>query len=509
MRRHLPADQFDFVELVERGRPDWLASACSRRVACDVLVVSGHYDGGKEFFADSIDKNEYLPIDEMERVACSDSCPALFSHLKEVYLFGCNTLNPESVRDIAGEVGRSLSRSGRSRAEIDQLTRVLAARHAESSRDRMRLIFKDVPAIYGFSSVAPLGPVAASTLGRYLVATGSAEIGSGRQSSRLISHFAGKSMVVTSGLRETEPQAAHRRDVCRLADDRLSVGERLAFVHELVRRDMAEVRMFLDRIDRETRLSDDERAEPEAAAAIREISGDDDARARYFAFMEDVDRLDTHLLMVDIARRLGWLSAAAQEAEVFRVIGARLASGRAGPADVDVVCGLNSDRRFDGQAPRLALAPDASTSAAASAIQACMGEPDAHARVLRGLTAGTDDDARIAQVYLRHRPLADVADLRNVMAEITRMSAAPALARALDALASSRLSDPPSLDALARLYPVANTADVQSAIAGILIRSDYDAIDRAQLAQTLRQHRLKARPGDDLVDALIRRLETN
>ena len=29
-RRHLPPDQYQFVELVERGRPDWLASACQQ-----------------------------------------------------------------------------------------------------------------------------------------------------------------------------------------------------------------------------------------------------------------------------------------------------------------------------------------------------------------------------------------------------------------------------------------------------------------------------------------------
>ena len=27
-RRALPQDEYQFVELVERGRPDWLASAC-------------------------------------------------------------------------------------------------------------------------------------------------------------------------------------------------------------------------------------------------------------------------------------------------------------------------------------------------------------------------------------------------------------------------------------------------------------------------------------------------
>src|SRR5438067_402119 len=51
-RRYLPADKYRFVELVERGRPDWLASACEQRTRCDVLVISGHYDGRDEFYSD-------------------------------------------------------------------------------------------------------------------------------------------------------------------------------------------------------------------------------------------------------------------------------------------------------------------------------------------------------------------------------------------------------------------------------------------------------------------------
>jgi len=87
-RRSMPADQFDFVELVERGRPDWLAAACRKGVRCDALLISGHFDGGDEFYSDRVDARESLPVSEMERVSCSDSCPGLFSQLKEVYLFG-------------------------------------------------------------------------------------------------------------------------------------------------------------------------------------------------------------------------------------------------------------------------------------------------------------------------------------------------------------------------------------------------------------------------------------
>ncbi|HEV8255730.1 MAG TPA: hypothetical protein VGR42_02040, partial [Casimicrobiaceae bacterium] len=235
-RRSLPPDKYQFVELVERGRPDWLESACRQGVRCDVLVISGHYDGGNEFFPDRLEADEFLPVAEMERVSCSDSCPGLFSQLKEVYLFGCNTLNPEALRSASAEIGRSLIRSGHSRADAERLSRALSTRHGESSRDRMRLIFKDVPVIYGFSSKAPVGPLAASMLDRYFQAGAGGEIGSGRASARMLGRFAANSMVVTSGLRDSDPYAAHRRDVCQFSNDRLSPAQKLAFVHQLLNR---------------------------------------------------------------------------------------------------------------------------------------------------------------------------------------------------------------------------------------------------------------------------------
>src|SRR6266436_4554970 len=235
-RRSLHPNKYQFVELVERGRSDWLESACRQGIRCDVLVISGHYDGGNEFFSDQLEAREYLPVAEMERVSCSDSCPGLFSQLKEVYLFGCNTLNPGANRSASGEIGRSLVRSGYSRADAERLVRALSARHGESSRDRMRLIFKDVPVIYGFSSKAPVGPTAASMLDRYFQSGAGGEIGSGRVSARMLGRFSANSMVVTSGLSDSDPYAAHRRDVCQFSNDRLSPVQKLAFVHQLVGR---------------------------------------------------------------------------------------------------------------------------------------------------------------------------------------------------------------------------------------------------------------------------------
>src|SRR6476619_952411 len=156
-RRRLPDDRYTFVELVERGRPDWLESAREKGIRCDVLIISGHYDGGdyaggNEFFSEHVDSHEFLQVDEMERVACSEPENGLFSQLKEVYLFGCKTLNPQSLRSDPAEIARSLVQSGHAPAEVERLARGLSARYADSSRDRMRHIFRNVPAVYGFSS---------------------------------------------------------------------------------------------------------------------------------------------------------------------------------------------------------------------------------------------------------------------------------------------------------------------------------------------------------------------
>ncbi len=179
-RQRLPESQYQFVELVERGRPDWLASACRQDVRCDILVISGHFDGSTDFYSDQVAASESLPVAELERASCSDSCPGLFSQLKEVYLFGCNTLNPEREQWMTSEVERSLVRAGHSPADARRIASALDRRHGESSRDRMRRIFMNVPVIYGFSSVAPLGPVAGAMLGRSLQSSSIAEIGHGR-----------------------------------------------------------------------------------------------------------------------------------------------------------------------------------------------------------------------------------------------------------------------------------------------------------------------------------------
>jgi hypothetical protein len=213
--------------------------------------------------------------------------------------------------------------------------------------------------------------------------------------------------------------------------------------------------------------------------------------------------------MIGLARSLGWLSPEDQRAEYMRMIGERLSTNSVGSADVDMVCGLNKGRGLDQGLGRLAVTPAQAGKVPTAAVLACLGDTDARARVLRAMTSASDADVQIAQVYLRHRPITDATELRTLAADVAAMKGSDAQVRALDTLAGYQLSDRESLESLTRLFPLAKSVNVQRAIAGVLIRSDYQAMAGPELVRVLREHRLKSQDGRDLIDVLIRRLETS
>jgi len=504
LKSALPASDFRFVELVERGRPDWLESACRQKVRCDVLVISGHFDGGTEFYTDRLDDREYLPVHEMERVACSESCPGLFSHLKEVYLFGCNTLNAQAMRSAGAEVARSLVRAGHSPADAEALSRLLSDRHGESNRDRMRHIFKDVPVIYGFPDKAPLGRYAGPLLERYLRSGGS--VGSGRVDPKLLATFGASAMTATAGITDDDPRAGFRRDVCRFADDRLADAGKLDFVHEVLGRDMGEVRMFLDHLKRYTATLPSATTMPAAThTALAAIAADARAKGRYLEFAADADEPGVRVRMLALAQRWGWISPDEERRLVADIIAGRLVADAAGVADVELACSLNRDGSLDAEHARLA-AGRRLPGAAQSAMLACLGSSEGRAGVLRAWSGDSPGDVVIAQAYLAHRPVTDAAELRQVAHDVARMKVPEAQVRALDALSHHRLDDADALRTLATLFAQARSADVQRAAANVMLRGDYAAIATPAVVASLRRTRLRA-GGDDVVDALVRRLD--
>ena len=72
-----------------------------------------------------------------------------------------------------------------------------------------------------------------------------------------------------------------------------------------------------------------------------------------------------------------------------------------------------------------------------AAVLACLGSAEGRARVLQALTGGVDADVQIAEVFLGHRPIDDVGELRDVASGIARMPGSPAQVRALDTLGAA------------------------------------------------------------------------
>src|SRR4029453_6848176 len=126
----------------------------------------------------------------------------------------------------------------------------------------------------------------------------------------------------------------------------------------------------------------------------------------------------------------------------LQMIGERLAGDAVGAADVNLACTLNRDGALGRDIDRLQVPVAQATKVAHAAVLACLGNSDAHARVLRALTSASDADVQIAQVYVHHRPLADAAELRGVASGVARMSGSDAQVPALDTLARLRLRAP-------------------------------------------------------------------
>jgi len=508
-QRNLPRADYKFVELVQRGQPDWLEAARRRGVTCDVLIISGHFDDGTEFYTDRFDDREFLTVHELQHASCSASGNGLFSQLKEVYLFGCNTLKSDPRYAASAEVARSLLRAGHTPADAERVSARLSERYGQSNRDRLRHIFKDVPVLYGFSSKAPLGRTAGPLLERYFQTAPAGEVASGRPSATLLKLFGPSSMIAVAGLTDADPHAGFRNDLCGFADDRPSDAQKLAFMHQVLQRDVTDVRMFLDHLERyAASVGPAQRRVPEVAAALAAIERDHGARDRYLAFARDADEAAVQTRMMALARSLGWLSPAQEQAEFVRTLAERMARGSLGKNEVDLVCAPQPQRDAGLARQLLATGSARPGQVAHSAVLACLGSPEAHERTVRALTSAHDEDVVIAQAYLRQRPLADVGELRSVTSGIARMPAAGGQVRALETLARQRLADPQSLQEIAGLFPLARSLDVQRAIAGILLRADTKMLARADLARSLRQHRLKSPDGNDVIDMLIRVLQS-
>ena len=150
--------------------------------------------------------------------------PGIFANLKEVYLFGCNTLNPESFRNASAEIERSLMRSGQARADAAR-ARPRAGRAPRRQQPRPHAA--DLPGRARRSTASRRWRRSGRRPARCSPATSSPAAppssARGRPSQRLLAHFGTTSLAVASGMpRGRSACAPHRQDICSFADERRS-----------------------------------------------------------------------------------------------------------------------------------------------------------------------------------------------------------------------------------------------------------------------------------------------
>ncbi len=250
--QRLPEGEYEFVELVERGRPDWLASACRQGVRCDLLVISGHFDSMTEFYSDRLAMRESLAgrrdgARVVQRVlsrrvlAIEGGLSLRLQHDERGADRRARPPKPSAASIRSGYSPRRCAAAG---------ARPRPAPRREQPRPHAPHFHERARRSTASPQLAPLGPTAATLLNRYFDQASRARRrqrppeseasrpirrehdGGGRR------HDGGGSRRASSGGRP----ASSSTIACRRR-------RKLAFIHGLLRRDMAEVRMFLDRIE--------------------------------------------------------------------------------------------------------------------------------------------------------------------------------------------------------------------------------------------------------------------
>lgn len=330
---------FELVRLGASARenPTWLGDACRAGLRCDVVVVSGEFGG--RFFGDY---GFSLGLQELEEASCDPACAGLFRAPREVFLLACNTLatKDEDTR-TPREYLQVLLDHGFEQATAERVVQMRYGPIGPSFRESLRRVFLGVPRLYGFASVAPRGAVTAPMLERYFTATGDyarhLERAGGEtdRNAALRAAFAGTSFVQEAGLRADDPGAADREIVCRLYDERRSVGERLAVASELMGR--SDFLRFLPTMEVFLRRHPPARFDDAQRALFATMRDRPAARDEVLRLARELEVSALKLEVADFARHLGWMSA--DELRHLAIDGARALLTRPLTSEiVDIEC---------------------------------------------------------------------------------------------------------------------------------------------------------------------------
>lgn len=143
---------------------DWLERSCRQKVRCDTLVVSGH------FAAAFIGESSFdVRLNDLSRYSCRADCNDFFSSVKEVYLFGCNTLANRSLDSRTIEQYREvLIQDGVASHDAQRIAARRYTEYGRPIRDEMLSLFPNARHVFGYPSLGPTGRNVRPTLESFL-----------------------------------------------------------------------------------------------------------------------------------------------------------------------------------------------------------------------------------------------------------------------------------------------------------------------------------------------------
>ena len=363
-QQNLSSEHFDFIELVpdpsdilDKDDERWLSKACQMKdLKCDLLIISGHFAG--MFFG--TDNNHTLSIYELEQMACRNECPNIFQNLKEVFLFGCNTMahkglihrTPEEYLNILVEDYDM----PKSMAEL-----VVAGRFSVfdfTFKGKVEHIFSDKTRIYGFTELSPLGNQAQHALDQYFKGIRS-EYGNyynylvknfyQTQEKSVNNHFnqafSPLSLVQQSyGMDSSHPWHHSFQQICQLYSDQVSSEEKLKTVQNLFESQeslmaMPAIKKFLEK--KKDHFSEEEQI------LFNKIKRMEKVRQNFFSAYSS---LSPHLIYIKsvvlhFLNIIGWLKQEDFQREITRILGPSV--GRPSLQSFDVVETLLEYDRID------------------------------------------------------------------------------------------------------------------------------------------------------------------
>lgn len=466
LKRKLPADQFNFVELTDFAKIElpkkikrktievpseegWFEKACESKVECHVLVISGHFTpAGRTFYGSSPYK---LSLKSLQSQSCSETCSGILSTPLEVYLFGCDTLNNTCNVGLTDEQLRAQERQMISQGGDPERTRLLLSSLKEtmgkSVKDTMKEIFTGVKSLYGFDGIAPSGKLAKGPLettieniekteGSY---TAHLEKKLLKMGTTLTADDVHKNATLADAFKHTVLTQCSSEKVflddtiqytsgvksisCGLIDTRRSREDRFRILRDLVA--YKKVLDYLPAVSNFLSTIKEPYSEEEQII-INKIKNDSELKKQFLSLTESLPLSSTLEDTLSIAVKLGWLSPAEKNKLFLKQLGQVLQQEIHTDSSRDYICALSKNKTYKEVFDSLRNTP-----------------PESIATGLRNTSAGLDT-LSCMRVYIK----AFIPEIRSTALTSTdpRMRSS-----ALDYLVKTNAQDPETIKVFIQL----------------------------------------------------------